>query len=149
VIPTKQNQQTIYSKMLEKAKSYPDKADQEKYLAAANRWRLPYWDYHRPRGGKVTFPGVVNGGTTGTNFHVNLPLIFTAPNIMVHEPGNKGLTPHSNPFLSYNFPKTSSQDRIPDIQWETVGKWARNPDGVGHAHVLCTVIISIVDRHVG
>jgi hypothetical protein len=121
--------------MLEKAKSYPAK-DQKRYLAAADRWRLPYWDYHRPRGGKVTFPGVVSEGTTKSLYHVNLPLIFSAAQIMVHKPGDTGLTPHDNPFASFTFPKAGNQDRIPDVQWENVGKSRNNPDGVSHVHVI-------------
>jgi hypothetical protein len=134
--------------MLEKAKSYPAE-HQKRYLAAADRWRLPYWDYHRPRGGKVTFPGVVREGTTESHYHVNLPLIFSAAQIMVHEPGNMELTPHDNPFASFAFPKVGNQDRIPDIQWETVGKNRNNPDGVGHIHVMWITRQSEADMTAG
>jgi tyrosinase len=116
--------------MLEKAKSYPAQ-DQKRYLAAADRWRLPYWDYHRPRGDKVTFPGVVDEGTTEARYHVNLPLIFSAPSIMVHEPGKAELTPLQNPFVSFKFPKSGNKDRIPNDQWENVAGGS-----VRHIHVM-------------
>ena len=34
------------------------------YREAALRFRLPYWDYYRPRGYDATFPGVRKEGET-------------------------------------------------------------------------------------
>ena len=44
--------------MVEIAKTF---ADSKKYLNAAQDFRLPFWDFYRPRSYDTTFPGVTLG----------------------------------------------------------------------------------------
>lgn len=61
--------QTIFVKMVEIARKF---TDSEKYLKAAQSFRLPYWDYYRPRSYETVFPGVTMGRNKGTGQFVNL-----------------------------------------------------------------------------
>lgn len=47
-------------------------ADSERYLNAAQDFRLPYWDYHLPRGYEAVFPGVTMGRDRKTGEFLNL-----------------------------------------------------------------------------
>lgn len=47
-------------------------ADSERYLNAAQDFRLPYWDYHLPRGYEAVFPGVTLGQDKYTGEFLNL-----------------------------------------------------------------------------
>lgn len=89
---------------------------QRKYQAALKEFRLPYWDYYRPRNkGTVTMPGVGGpGGTTTFEYDFALPQIFVMEQIMVrHYADNDELQPMPNPLRTFSFPKSggfSSQD---------------------------------------
>jgi tyrosinase len=97
--------------MLEKAKDFGSQAD--RYRQAAQKFRLPYWDYFRPRAHRTTaFPGIVDNGTTSFPFDFSVPQIFTLQQIMIDLPG-KGLTPQPNPLNFFNFPSGG----IPDEQF--------------------------------
>lgn len=50
--------------MINVADQYDDANVKSEYEAAALEFRLPYWDYYRPRAGAVEFPGIVDNGTT-------------------------------------------------------------------------------------
>jgi len=94
--------------------------DTKRWTEAAKKFRLPYWDYYRPRGGKSTFPGVVrDGGTTTANYDFSVPKTLTEPNIMVFRPGataedEKIRKRTKNPLYSYEFP----QDNFMKQQWD-------------------------------
>lgn len=59
--------------MLELAKTY---TDSERYLKAASEFRLPYWDYFRPRNFDTVFPGVTLGQDTETGEFVSLNDVY-------------------------------------------------------------------------
>jgi tyrosinase len=89
--------------MHEVAKLY-DEPYRTQYTQAAHRFRLPFWDYYRPRGGEVTFPGIVKGGLTSFPYDYSCPKVFTSPSIMVRMfPDNKLVKLDENPLHSYHF----------------------------------------------
>jgi tyrosinase len=110
-------EQTIYKRMADLAEQYPA-ANKQTYRDAVKKFRLPYWDYYRPRGKAVTFPGVVNNGTTTTaTYDFSVPQIFTVEKIMLKTPTKNQLEAKDNPLRLFNFPKTGS---IPADQWTIV-----------------------------
>lgn len=120
-------QQTIYSKMIEVAARYPE-GSRQRYNDAIKQWRLPYWDYHRPRGGAVTFPGVVDGnGSTDFAYHVNLPKIFEVKSLMVRTTAEDKLELFPNPLASFKFPPEGNPTRILDEQWNNVAHGKVSP----------------------
>ncbi|EWG47520.1 hypothetical protein FVEG_07596 [Fusarium verticillioides 7600] len=89
-------EQTIFRQVDNIAKRFsesPDVSDEDKkkYKAAAKKFRLPYWDYYRPRGGPVTFSGVKR--------------------VMVKRLPDNKLIEMPNPFFQFEFDKSGS-DRI-------------------------------------
>ncbi|KAF5588390.1 tyrosinase precursor (monophenol monooxygenase) [Fusarium pseudocircinatum] len=85
--------------------------DKQKYKAAAKKFRLPYWDYHRARGGPVTFPGVVDGTTTTSPYDFHAPRIFTKKRVMVKRLPDNKLIEMPNLFFQFEFDESGS-DRI-------------------------------------
>ncbi|MCJ1439065.1 hypothetical protein MMC27_008456 [Xylographa pallens] len=73
------------------------------YVEAAKQFRLPYWDYYRPRDYQVTMPGVVKHGTTTAPYDYHMPQIFTLQEVMVKTLPDEQLVAMSNPFLQYKF----------------------------------------------
>jgi tyrosinase len=87
--------------------------DTKRWTDAAKHFRLPYWDYYRPRGRRSSFPG----GTASYDFSV--PKTITEPNIMLFRPGatadeEKVRKRTKNPLYSYEFP----QDNFMKQQWD-------------------------------
>ena len=109
-------EQTIFKKMSDIAETFPS-ANKQIYRDAAKKFRLPYWDYYRPRGKNATFPGVVNKGTTTAKYDFSVPQIFTVEKIMLKTPEKNQLTSQDNPLHLFNFPKTGS---IPANQWTII-----------------------------
>lgn len=79
-----------------------------KYRQSLANWRLPYWDYFRPRAQKQTrFPGITRpNGQTQFNYDYAIPQIFTNPKIMVCQTSDNKLVPIDNPFYRYMFPSS-------------------------------------------
>ncbi|KAF5633744.1 tyrosinase precursor (monophenol monooxygenase) [Fusarium sp. NRRL 25303] len=103
-------EQTLFRQVVNVAerfsKSNIPEEQKKKYLAAAQQFRLPYWDYYRPRDKtKTTFPGVTNpkDGTTTAPFDWGAPQIFTMPQVMVRRLPDNELIPMPNPFFQYTF----------------------------------------------
>ncbi|OBS26116.1 hypothetical protein FPOA_00059 [Fusarium poae] len=102
-------EQTLFRQVANVAKRFSESnipsGQKTKYLAAAQQFRLPYWDYFRPRGSKVTFPGVTNPkhGTTTAPYDWSAPQIFTLPEVMVRRLPDNKLVPMPNPFFQYQF----------------------------------------------
>lgn len=90
--------------------------DKKKYAAAAKEFRLPYWDYYRPRGYEVTIPGVVDGTTTTSPYDYHAPQIFTLPEVMVKRLPDNKLVNMPNRFFQYAF----SIDDSKRINWNTL-----------------------------
>lgn len=85
------------------------------HVEAVKDFRLPFWDYFRPRGGNTRFPGVRDGssGTTGYGFDFSLPYILEVDKVMVLKPNEnpsddpseeKKLKEIDNPLASFKFP---------------------------------------------
>ncbi|KAG8355486.1 hypothetical protein FVEN_g6792 [Fusarium venenatum] len=116
-------EQTLFRQIANVAKRFsesdiPDE-QKNKYLAAAHQFRLPYWDYYRPRGDKVIIPGVTNpkDGTTTSPYDWGAPQIFTLPEIMVRRLPDNKLIAMANPFFKFQFNSEQIQvlgvDNIP------------------------------------
>ena len=109
--------------MVEIAKRYNGDL-QDVYLNAVAQFRIPYWDYFRPRGGAVKFPGVVDKGETSFPYDYSLPRIFTEKSVSVRlYPDDKLTSLGRNPFNYYGFNDKASSK----IEWDV---FARNV-GVG------------------
>lgn len=80
-------------------------ANQQMYKDAAQRFRLPYFDYYRPRG--------TSSSSVGYDF--SIPQIFVVEHIMLRTPDNNDLVLQPNPLHLFNFPKTGS---IPQTEWD-------------------------------
>ena len=114
-------EQTLYAKMLDIANAYEDPTMKRDYLAAADRFRLPYFDYFRARGGPVIFPGIVTGGVeTSFPYNFKLPRVFEEKNLSVFQPPlGKKLTSIPNPFRYFAYPKVGS---LSDTDWINLDK---------------------------
>ena len=110
-------EQTIFKKMVDLAETFPE-ADKQTYRDAAKKFRLPYWDYYRPRGKTVTFPGVVNNGTTSFKYDFSVPQIFTVDKIMLKTPAKNQLTLSDNPLQLFDFPQAGG---ISLSDWRIIG----------------------------
>ncbi|KAF5690448.1 tyrosinase precursor (monophenol monooxygenase) [Fusarium circinatum] len=78
----------------------------KKYLDAAKKFRLPYWDYYRPRANtKPSFPGVTNpdNGTNTGPLDWGAPRIFTLEEVTVRRLPDNELKSMANPFFQFNF----------------------------------------------
>lgn len=107
-------EQTLFLKMTSIAETFPG-ANKQTYRDAAKKFRLPYWDYYRPRGGKVTFPGIFNGQTSFP-YDFSVPKIFTVDRIMLKTPDKADeLQPVQNPFKLFSFATGGS---IPQRDWD-------------------------------
>ncbi|KAF5681684.1 tyrosinase precursor (monophenol monooxygenase) [Fusarium circinatum] len=107
-------EQTIFRQIDNIAKRFSESSevsdeDKQKYKAAAKKFRLPYWDYFRPRGGPVTFPGVVDGTTTTAPYDFHAPRIFTEKRVMVKRLPDNKLIKMPNPFFQFEFDKSGSE----------------------------------------
>jgi len=95
--------QTIYLIMVEIANTYKE-PHRSRYVAACKEFRLPYLDYFRPRGGRVEFPGVVNGRMTSFPYDFRLPDIFSVQKVTVRTaPDDVADANFDNPLYTYKF----------------------------------------------
>ena len=120
-------QQTIYHKMLAIAQRFKEP---DTYVQAVRDFRLPFWDYLRPRGGNTRFPGVKDDeyGTTGYGWDFSIPYILEVEKVMVYMPFDKSkpekseaeLQEMDNPLFKFSFPKS---DGINDTEWNNLLKF--------------------------
>lgn len=100
--------------MAEIATRYEDDAVRENYLSAVKEFRLPYWDYFRPRRAEKVDQ---NSFRTGAGYSFNLPLIFTTQEIIVRQtPDNKLVKLSSNPLYRFMCP-TKNDGGFDDTDW--------------------------------
>lgn len=121
-------QQTIYHAMAKKAEQFS--SDQTRWKAAVQEFRLPYWDWLRPRAKQVghTVIGIGKDGKPQSPFDYlfDLPRILKEKQVTVYLPSRrapdeeKKLKSIPNPLYSFSF--ENSKTKIPDEQWDT-----RNP----------------------
>ncbi|KAK4182242.1 hypothetical protein QBC35DRAFT_186135 [Podospora australis] len=96
-------EQTLWRHMYTIAESYTDPDTSERYLDAVKEFRLPYFDYFRPRGGEVTFPGVRDGKTTTSPYDFRLPDIFMEEKVTLNLAPDNHPDSVWNPLYTYSF----------------------------------------------
>ena len=94
--------------------------DSDSWTQEVKNFRLPFWDYLRPRGGNTRFPGVKDTeyGTTGYGWDFSVPYILEVEQVMVFMPYDKSkpdrketeLQPIDNPLFTFVFPKSNGLD---------------------------------------
>jgi tyrosinase len=92
-----------------------------RFRDAAINFRLPYWDYFRPRKGpgNFTFPGVISSGQTAYDYDFSAPAIFTTPTVTVrYYPDGKPRLLQRNPLHHYAFQARSGQ--LKPEEWKTI-----------------------------
>lgn len=103
-------EQLIYEHVIDAANSFPAGAVRRRYLAAAGRFRVPYWDWAAvPPNGESVWPTVVTTPTIGV----------TLPN---------GTANISNPLYAYNFHPNLLEDQVIDMFWDPV-RFCRTKSG--------------------
>ncbi|CVL03756.1 related to tyrosinase precursor (monophenol monooxygenase) [Fusarium mangiferae] len=119
-------EQTLFRQVANVAKRFSEsdipEEQKKKYLDAAQKFRIPYWDYYRPRDkAKTTFPGVTNpkDGTTTAPFDWGAPQIFTMPQVMVKRLPDNELISMPNPFFQFNFNSEQFNKIIPSVRFPT------------------------------
>lgn len=107
--------------MINVVDQYNDASVRSEYETAALEFRLPYWDYYRPRGGAVTFPGIVDEGqTTAYAYDYKLPEIFTVSKVMIRAPGKNELVEIDNPLQHFNFGEMAAENS--EMKWNILDK---------------------------
>ncbi len=97
------------------------------WVNAVKEFRLPFWDYFRPRGGNTRFPGVRDKvyQTTGYGWDFSIPYILEVEKVMVYKPFDKSVPGRSedelqeidNPLFKFAFPKS---DGIQKKEWDSL-----------------------------
>lgn len=97
------------------------------HVEAVKKFRLPFWDYFRPRGGNIRFPGVRDpeSGTTGYGWDFSIPYILEVERVMVFKPSTGKDPPEKefqlqeidNPLYKFTFPKAEG---ISKKDWDSV-----------------------------
>ena len=110
-------QQTIYQNMIQIAATYVA-PHRERYVKAANEFRLPYLDYFRARDDRgVRFPGP--NGDQWFKYDFRLPDVFNEPRINAKLPPLDKIEEIDNPLYTYKFTRASGQLQRDD--WDLVG----------------------------
>ena len=114
--------------MVKRAQSWPEGVAAQ--LEAVQKFRLPYYDYFRPRDYETTFPGVTTKRTVDRQrnipgfdsfpFDFAVPQIFTLERVIVQEPINGQLRKSyiQNPLRSFWFPL---ENGMTAKDWEALG----------------------------
>lgn len=87
-------------------------SEKKDYINAAKEFRLPYWDYYRPRDVSVWIAGVFpdKDFKTQTPYDFHMPKIFTEPIVMVKTLPDNDLKPMDNPFYEFKFQEKDLSD---------------------------------------
>ncbi|KAI9656603.1 MAG: hypothetical protein M1821_004810 [Bathelium mastoideum] len=104
-------EQAIYLQMVKIAGTFNDSKD---HLDAAQKFRLPYWDYYRPRDYAVNFPGVIREKQTSFPYEFNIPQIFKLEKVVVLTAPQMRRETRSNPLCSFWFPFEGGLDNKRD-----------------------------------
>ena len=76
-----------------------------KYRETAQKFRLPFWDYFRPRGNDAIFPGITGpNGTAKFDYDFSIPQILTLQKVMIRVPPNDDIKLEHNPLRTFWFP---------------------------------------------
>ena len=96
----------------------------QRHIDAVKEFRLPYWDYYRPRDYYTQFPGITgqfDGSQTSYPFDFGAPQIFTLEKVMLRLPNGK-MKLEYNPLRTFWFPLGNP---IPEKQWEVMNMSVR------------------------
>jgi tyrosinase len=101
-------EQTLYRQMRNVAARFGRSSklterEKQDYVEAVRQFRLPYWDYYRPRGSSIEIPGVVEDGRTISPYNYRAPLVFTLPRIMVKALPDNEPRAIKNPLFQWEF----------------------------------------------
>lgn len=111
--------------MSELVKTFPS-SEQSRFQKGLEQFRLPYWDYFKPRYERNTvFPGIGGGDGRSTSFpyDFSLPRILSEETILVERPGSTQRVPMSrNPLRTFVFPTGSGS--IPEADWKETSRFA-------------------------
>jgi tyrosinase len=110
--------------MADIAERYPEQS-KEKYRAAVKDFRLPYFDYYRPRDRKITtMPGITlpNGRQTRFTYDYSMPQIFTVESVMVRRTSDDQLHSIENPLNRFSFPESGG---FSEQDWNLVQGFSR------------------------
>ena len=114
--------QAIFIRMIEVSGRYNEPL-KTRFRDAAINFRLPYFDYFRPRRGpgRYVFPGVISGGQTVYDYDFSAPAIFTTPSVTVrYFPDGKPRQLSRNPLHHYAFQVKSGQ--LSTAEWDTISR---------------------------
>ena len=108
-------QQSLYLKVREIALRYPEEFNlRNRYVAAAKRFRLPYWD-------PMLVRYVPRTGTNGP-WHCGIPKVLGAGQVRVRTPKDPHMLSNiNNPLYCYQFPSKYKYDNKPPFDWK--GFW--------------------------
>ncbi|KAI9894687.1 MAG: hypothetical protein M1814_002043 [Vezdaea aestivalis] len=110
-------EQSLYVTIMDIVEEFPASA-KPKYKAAARLFRLPYWDYYRPRATGAKFPGIKGtGSTTGFDYDFYVPRAITLKKVMIRTPQEDKLELKENPLRFTQFPKGV----LTDNDWAALG----------------------------
>jgi tyrosinase len=95
--------------MIDIADKYTDATQKATYKEAVKKFRLPYWDYYRPRDYDARFPGVTRSdGTTYYPYDFRAPQILTVRTVKVRMYPDGRPEEIPNPLSRYKFPDEST-----------------------------------------
>ncbi|KAM7203335.1 hypothetical protein V8F33_002326 [Rhypophila sp. PSN 637] len=115
-------EQTIYQNMVEIAAKY-DPPHRDRYLKAANEFRLPYLDYFRARDDRgVKMPGP--GEDKWSKYDFRLPDVLNEPRINVKLPPLDNIEEIDNPLYTYKF---KDNRNLPQDDWDQVNTPGQSP----------------------
>jgi tyrosinase len=96
--------------MLQIAGKYSNEQRRSEYLKAVEKFRLPFWDYHRPRNYNADSTGITNKNqTTSFPYDFSVPQIFTLTDINVRMYPDDKLVSKANPLHHFRFPDRKGQ----------------------------------------
>jgi tyrosinase len=93
------------------------------FRAAAFEFRLPFFDYWRPRRGpgNFTFPGVISNNQTAYDYDFSAPAIFTAEKVTVRKyPKGTPTSLDPNPLHHYAF--TEKAGSLTTTEWDSISQ---------------------------
>ncbi|MCJ1404105.1 hypothetical protein MMC11_007330 [Xylographa trunciseda] len=121
-------EQTIYHSMVKKAEEFV--GEPMKWKTAAEDFRLPYWDWLRPRAKQIghIVSGIGTNEKSGNPFDYifDLPRILKEKKVMVYLPSpgkpneEKKLKSITNPLYSFSF--EASTTKIPKDEWDSLNR---------------------------
>lgn len=104
--------------MVDIAERFPPNS-RTKYREAARQFRLPFWDYFRPRGRHSTYPTIRDEKNPNLfDFDFAVPTAITIEKLMIRTPEKDELTLVDNPLCFSYFPEEASAVRIQQNDWD-------------------------------